>query len=54
VLVAMMGPQVVPGTYGDLLNHYSLLRMLEDGYRTGRYPANSATAAAFPSTVWAP
>jgi phosphatidylinositol-3-phosphatase len=54
VLFAMMGPQVVPGTYGDLLNHYSLLRMLEDGYRTGQYPANSATAMPFPATVWAP
>jgi hypothetical protein len=49
----MMGLPVVAGTYGDLLNHYSLLRMLEDGYRTGRYPANSATAAPFPSNVWA-
>ena len=52
VLFAMMGPQVAPGTYGALLNHYSLLRMLEDGYRTGDQPANAATAANFPTSVW--
>ena len=53
VLFAMMGPQVNVGIYGDLLNHYSLLRLLENGYRISGHPAGAFDAAAFPASVWA-
>ena len=35
VLLAMVGPQVVPGTYTELRNHYGLLRTLEEGSGSG-------------------
>ena len=44
VLLALMGPQVQPGTYGQLRNHYGLLRTLEDGFGISAHVANAATA----------
>jgi phosphatidylinositol-3-phosphatase len=34
---AMLGPSVVPGQYGGIRAHYSLLRTLEDGFRLDGY-----------------
>ncbi len=45
VLLALMGPQVHPGVYTDLHNHYGLLRTLEDGYGIGDHIFGAATAA---------
>jgi hypothetical protein len=50
----MVGPQVVPGTYTDLRNHYGLLRTLEDGFGIGTYANNAATADPITGSVWAP
>ena len=52
VLLAMVGPQVVPGTYTDLRNHYGLLRTLEDGFGIGTYANNAATADPITGDVW--
>ncbi|MDP9242199.1 MAG: alkaline phosphatase family protein [Actinomycetota bacterium] len=52
VLTALVGPQVSPGTYADLWNHYGLLRTLEDGY--GLSYANNAATADPITGVWAP
>jgi phosphatidylinositol-3-phosphatase len=54
VLFAMVGPQVVPGTYTDLRNHYGLLRTLEDGFNIGTYANNAATADPITGAMWAP
>jgi hypothetical protein len=41
---------VATGTYGEVINHYSLLRMLEDEYGL---PHDGAAATAAPITgVW--
>jgi hypothetical protein len=52
VLTALAGPQVSPGTYSDLRNHYGLLRTLEDGYGLS-YVNNAATADPI-TGVWSP
>src|SRR6476661_7210984 len=52
VLLAMVGPQVVPGTYAELRNHYGLLRTLEDGFGIGTYANNAATADPITGDVW--
>jgi hypothetical protein len=52
VLTALTGPQVAPGTYSDLRNHYGLLRTLEDGYGLS-YVNNAATADPI-TGVWSP
>jgi hypothetical protein len=52
VLLAMVGPQVVPGTYTELRNHYGLLRTLEDGFGIGTYANNAATADPITGDVW--
>lgn len=54
VLLAMVGPQVVHGTYTDLRNHYGLLRTLEDGFNIGTYANNAATADPITGAMWAP
>jgi hypothetical protein len=53
VLTAFVGPQVEPGTYTELRNHYGLLRTLEDGFGIGTYVNNAATADPI-SEVWTP
>ena len=52
VLLAMVGPQVVPGTYTDLRDHYGLLRTLEDGFGIGTHANNAATADPITGDVW--
>ena len=44
-------PLARPGLYGDVFNHYSLLRTLEDGFGITDHPANAATADAI-NTIW--
>ncbi len=46
------GQNVVTGTYGEYVNHYSILRTIEDMYGTG-YAGASATATPI-TDVWAP
>ena len=49
---ALLGPQVKPGTTSAVsLNHYSLLRTLEDGFGISRHLAHAAGAHAF-TGVW--
>jgi hypothetical protein len=43
VLTAITGPDVVPGDYSELRNHYGLLRTVEDGFGLP-YVNNAATA----------
>jgi hypothetical protein len=50
VLTAISGPGVVTGDDADLLNHYSLLRTLEDGFGIANYANNAKTAE--PIQVW--
>jgi hypothetical protein len=46
------GPMVVPGSYGETINHFSVLRTVEDMYGL---PAAGASATAAPITdVWRP
>jgi len=46
VVLAIQSGLANPGTYSGLLNHYSTLRMLQDGLGvSGTYLANAATAA---------
>jgi phosphatidylinositol-3-phosphatase len=50
VLTALIGPGVRPGVYSGAYNHYSLARLLEDGYGLPRL-ANAKRARAI-SGVW--
>ena len=45
VACAILGPQVVPGSYDTQWFHYSLLRTLEDGFALPEYlgDANAVT-----------
>lgn len=44
VALAIVSPLVRPGAYDTFANHYSLLRMLEDGFRLPSYLAGAARA----------
>lgn len=46
VAFALVSPLVQPRTYEGFANHYSLLRMLEDGFRLPAYLAGAARAPA--------
>jgi phosphatidylinositol-3-phosphatase len=48
---ALLGPLVKPTTSGARLDHYSLLRTLEDGFGIGRHLAHAARAHAF-AGIW--
>ena len=48
---ALLGQRVKPGTSHAHLNHYSLLRTLEDGFGISRHLAHAARAHAFTS-IW--
>jgi hypothetical protein len=48
---ALLGPMVKPSTNRARLNHYSLLRTLEDGFGIGRHLAHAARAHAF-TGIW--
>jgi hypothetical protein len=58
IVTLFVGPMVIPGQYGEVVNHYNLLRTIEDLYGVG-YAGNSATAAPIsdvftpePGTMW--
>jgi hypothetical protein len=51
VACAIIGPQVVPGSYDGVFAHYSLLRTLEDGYRLSGY-AGYANDVKPINTIW--
>jgi hypothetical protein len=46
-----VGQQVVPGKYSETINHYNVLRTIEDAYGL-TYAGNSATATTI-SNIWA-
>jgi phosphoesterase family protein len=50
---AILSPLAIPGDYDDTYYHYSLLRMLEDGFALSGYlgDANSVTPV---NTIWGP
>jgi hypothetical protein len=48
---ALLGAHVKPGTVKRRLNHYSLLRTLEDGFRIRRHLAHAARAHAI-TGIW--
>jgi hypothetical protein len=49
---AVIGPLVKPGSTSTVhLNHYSLLRTLEDGFGIGHHLARAASAHAF-TGIW--
>src|SRR6478736_5740314 len=48
---ALLGPQVKPSRSAAKLNHYSLLRTLEDGFGIRRHLAHAARAHAF-TGIW--
>jgi hypothetical protein len=51
VAFAVLGSQVNPGTDSNSYNHYSFLRMLEDGFGIGSYAGSAATASPI-NTIW--
>jgi phosphatidylinositol-3-phosphatase len=51
VVFAVVSPLANVGSYGNLWNHYSLLRTLEDGLGVGGYVGNAATATSI-SNIW--
>lgn len=51
IAFAVVSPLAQPGLYGNVYNHYSLLRTLEDGFGITDHPANAATADAI-NTIW--
>src|SRR3954453_8357904 len=51
VAFAVVSPMAQPGVYGNVYNHYSLLRTLEDGFGVASHPANAATADPI-NTIW--
>lgn len=51
VYTALRGPMVKKGSYGATLNHYSLLRMIEDNFRLGTLGKKDASAPRFPD-IW--
>lgn len=48
---AINGPDVKPGDYSSLVNHYSLLRLVEDNWALGTLGRLDETAPAFPQ-IW--
>jgi acid phosphatase len=48
---ALLGPQVKPSRSAARLDHYSLLRTLEDGFGISRHLAHAAHARAF-TGIW--
>jgi hypothetical protein len=50
IATLFVGPMVKPGTYSQTINHYSVLRTLEDMYGTGH--AGAAATAAPITGVW--
>jgi hypothetical protein len=50
ITTLLVGQQVRPGTYSEWMNHYTLLRTLEDAY--GLPPLGRATAATPLRTIW--
>lgn len=51
VAFAVLGPLVQPGIYGNVYNHYSFLRTLEDGFGISSFAGNAASADPI-STIW--
>lgn len=53
IYTSFYGPMVKPGTVvNDKLNHYSLMRMIEENWDLGNLGKNDATAKAIPVSVW--
>ena len=50
IFTAFVGQHVKPGAYADQINHYSVLRTIEDAY--GLTPINGAASAATIGNVW--
>ena len=51
IFTIIVGAKVRPGVYGEQLNHYKLLRTIEEAY--GLPPLSRAKAARPLSTIWA-
>ena len=51
IVFAVMSNLANVGSYGNLWNHYSLLRTLEDGLGVSGYVGNADTATPI-NTVW--
>jgi phospholipase C len=52
VYTSIVGPSVIPGTMvGDLQNHYTLLRMIEDNWNLGTLGLRDASAPLVPD-IW--
>jgi len=51
VVCAILGPQVVPGSYDTQWYHYSLLRTLEDGFGIPAYLGDAANVTPI-DTIW--
>jgi len=51
IVFAVVSPLAKVGSYGNLWNHYSLLRTLEDGLGVGGYVGNAASATPI-NTIW--
>lgn len=53
VALAVVSPLVSPGTYDGFGNHYSLLRMIEDGFRLSTYLPGAAHSPSL-RLMWTP
>ena len=51
VACAILSPLAVPGEYDGAFYHYSLLRMLEDGFDLPAYLGNAASVTPV-NTIW--
>ncbi len=51
VAFAVVSPLAKPGVYASSYDHYSFLRMLEDGFGIVEHPANAGTASPI-NTIW--
>ncbi|AZZ37471.1 hypothetical protein CIK05_11925 [Bdellovibrio sp. qaytius] len=53
IYTSFYGPMVKPGTVvADKLNHYSLMKLIEENWDLGNLGKNDATAKAIPASVW--
>jgi hypothetical protein len=48
---AILSPSIVPGDYGDITYHYSVLRTIQDGFGISDYLGHAAEVAPI-STIW--
>lgn len=52
IYTSIVGPGVKPGTYGETLSLYSLLRLIEDNWNLGNLGREDATAPSIPAKIW--